>query len=68
MSDDATVTVNLINVNEAPVFATPSSNMNLDENAIDGFVISPISAADDDVQDIYIRYGGNDWRFWYNIN
>ena len=54
-SDDATITVNLINVNEAPVFVTPSSNMNLDENAIDGFVIGSITAADDDVQD-YLHF------------
>ena len=70
LSDDATVTVNLINVNEAPVFATPSSNMNLDENAIDGFVIGSITAADDDVQDYlhFVVSGGNDFSAFGTIS
>ena len=67
---DATITVNLINVNEAPVFATPSSNMNLDENAIDGFVIGSITAADDDVEDYlhFVVSGGNDFGAFGTIS
>jgi hypothetical protein len=63
LKDTATLTIALINVNEAPIFTTPSADMSLKENAGNGFEVGALGAIDEDVAD-YLHFsiaGGNEF-------